>query len=116
MNKRDAIFLPGCGVDYVHWLPSSQVTHPAKQLSADGTPVDVVIALRKTAKDDPNGARHGGRLLRLHKCLIRFAVKSWEQLEQMEAKDFRKWRNYGVLTHSVLTALAAERGYSIAKF
>lgn len=116
-----SLFLPGCGVDFVHWIPvASQKEAEPPTVQNETTPVDAVrrarFAVRTTGKQDPSGPRVSGCLVRATKAMVRNKIESWDQLSKLTLYDFKQWRNYGRTTHVELCAVAEANGVTLAEW
>lgn len=85
-------FLDGCGVDYVHWIPSP----PRRPKLICDTPIRAAEAIKST---------------RIRRAMVRNRIESWEMLARVTREEFRGWRNYGEKTHERLVAIASANGY-----
>jgi len=126
-SEREGVFLNGCGVDYVHWIPAfEKLNINAFEKQCDsvpnacrfGTPMLAMVAEHEKVKSQYSGNAHGAgikvRMVRIRKALARNQIGSWLSLASMSSPQFRNWKNYGEISHKELVRVAAENGYKIA--
>lgn len=123
MNNEQ--YLPGCGVLVVSWINAAQaqaqadceiktsIPRPENKSLRQDIRRQIEIARRSPANKTANLSR--GWLMILDNLEV-FGIKSYEQLEALQKRDFSDWTTYGKQTHLQLKTLAESKGYKIAEW